>query len=179
MGLFDWGKKSSAKTKDEKKAALAKPAQGSFTVPADTKSKSSIPAETKKPSMKELYGEKEIGAGKVKSGKDEPESGTAKNRKIRKYGNAHRVIIKPLITEKAANLGALNKYAFMVAPKTNKIEISQAIDELYGIKPVNINIVNVTGKKVRHGKRQGKRKDWKKAVVTLPPGKSINIYEGV
>jgi large subunit ribosomal protein L23 len=87
--------------------------------------------------------------------------------------------VKPLITEKAANVGAHNKYVFSVQKSTNKIEIGKAIHEIYGIKPEAVNIVNVTGKKVRYGRINGVRSDWKKAVVTLPAGKTINIYEGV
>ena len=49
---------------------------------------------------------------------------------------------------------------------------------VYGIKPIKINILKITGKKVRFGRSFGKRKDWKKAVVTLPAGQTIQLYEG-
>ncbi len=123
-------------------------------------------------SMKELYGEQEVKiADSIKPGK--------KEKKIRRYGNAYKVLVKPLITEKAANLGAENKYVFEVSTSANKIEIAKAINEVYGIMPVNVNVINVQGKKVRSGRLQGKRKNWKKAIVMLPKGKTINIYEGV
>ncbi|MEA3449868.1 MAG: 50S ribosomal protein L23 [Patescibacteria group bacterium] len=89
------------------------------------------------------------------------------------------MLVRPLITEKAANLGSEDKYVFAVNKNANKIEIAKAINEVYGIKPIAVNIVRVGGKKVRHGRVQGRRKDWKKAIVTLPKGKTINIYEGV
>ncbi|MCU0679217.1 MAG: 50S ribosomal protein L23 [Planctomycetes bacterium] len=92
---------------------------------------------------------------------------------------AYRILIKPLVTEKAANLGAENKYVFAVAPSANKIEITKAVTQVYGIKPISVNIVRVKGKKVRYGRIRGERKDWKKAIIMLPAGKSINIYEGV
>ncbi|OGF26369.1 50S ribosomal protein L23 [Candidatus Falkowbacteria bacterium RIFOXYB2_FULL_47_14] len=89
------------------------------------------------------------------------------------------MIIRPLITEKAANLGAVNKYAFVVSDRANKIEVEKAVNELYGIKPTSVNMLKVLGKKTRRGRVTGRRKNWKKAIVTLPKGKSINIYEGV
>ena len=94
-------------------------------------------------------------------------------------GRAYRILVKPLITEKAANIGADSKYLFEVEADSNKIEISKAISEVYGVKPTAVNIIRISGKKVRHGRTLGRRKDWKKAVITLPKGKTINIYEGV
>lgn len=123
-------------------------------------------------SMKELYGESgQVARVATKDGK--------KVKKQRKYGHAYKTLIKPMVTEKAANLGAFNKYVFEVAPKVNKIEIAKAINEVYGIKPIDVNIIKMRGKKVNYGRYQGKRRDWKKAIVTLPAGKTINIYEGV
>jgi large subunit ribosomal protein L23 len=92
---------------------------------------------------------------------------------------AYRILIKPLITEKATNLAAENKYAFVISGKANKIEVAKAIKAVYGIKPIKINIVNVLGKKVRRGKISGTRNNWRKAIVTLPKGETIKIYEGV
>ncbi|MEK7067862.1 MAG: 50S ribosomal protein L23 [Patescibacteria group bacterium] len=95
------------------------------------------------------------------------------------YSESHRVLIKPLVTEKAAKIGVQNKYAFVVAGNVNKIMVARSIENVYGIKPVNVNIINLQGKIVDSRRWRGKRKDWKKAIVTLPKGKSINIYEGV
>jgi large subunit ribosomal protein L23 len=92
---------------------------------------------------------------------------------------AYRVLVKPLITEKASVAGTLNKYSFVVSLDANKVEISKAIEEVYGVKPVRVNVVRMEGKAVRTGRFPGKRKDWKKAIVTLPEGKTIQIYEGV
>ncbi|MEA1962937.1 MAG: 50S ribosomal protein L23 [Patescibacteria group bacterium] len=99
--------------------------------------------------------------------------------KTARAGRAYRVLSKPLITEKAGDLGALGKYFFVVENSANKIEISKAVLEVYWVKPVKVNVVSMPGKKTRSGKIRGKRKDWKKAIVTLPKGKSINFYEGV
>ncbi len=89
------------------------------------------------------------------------------------------VIIKPLLSEKAAVLASTNQYVFLVQKGSNRIQVSSAIQHTYGMKPVSVNILNVTGKKLRFGGRKGKRSDWKKAIVTLPAGQTINVYEGV
>ncbi len=96
-----------------------------------------------------------------------------------KANQAYRILVKPLITEKATQLSAENKYVFVVALKSNKIEIAKAIQAVYGVKPVKVNLSNVSGKKVTRGKIRGQRKDWRKAIVTLAKGQTIKIYEGV
>lgn len=96
-----------------------------------------------------------------------------------KTDQAYRILLKPLVTEKAADLGTFGKYVFMVDPSINKVEIKKAIRSIYGVDPVKINISNFSGKLVRYGRSWGRRKHWKKAVVTLRPGDKIEIYEGV
>ena len=90
----------------------------------------------------------------------------------------HGVLIRPLITEKSTDLGALNKYVFAVDVDANKIQITQAILSRYGVKPASVNILNFSGKKVRMGRSFGTRKGWKKAIITLPEGQTIQIQEG-
>lgn len=92
---------------------------------------------------------------------------------------AEKIIIKPLVTEKTAVMESLNKYGFIVARRATKEQIKLAINELYGIRPVAVNMVNVQGKSVRSGRHNGRRPDYKKALVTLPAGQSITIHEGV
>lgn len=128
-------------------------------------------ADDKKTSMKEMYADKKKAAA---PGKKTVEAKTKK-----KFANAYRVLVRPLITEKASILQQENKYVFEVSENSNKIEVAKAIEEVYNIKPVAVNTVRVIGKRVRSGKTRGKRRDWKKAVVTLPAGKTIKIYEGV
>ena len=89
------------------------------------------------------------------------------------------VIIKPLLSEKTAVLASTNQYVFLVRKEANRIQVSSAIKQTYGMQPVSVNILNVNGKKLRFGGRKGKRSDWKKAIVTIPAGKTINVYEGV
>ncbi|MCF7795099.1 50S ribosomal protein L23 [Patescibacteria group bacterium] len=100
-------------------------------------------------------------------------------KKSKKHGLAYKHLVKPLITEKAANLGINNQYVFIVGVNSNKVEIKKAINEVYGVKATNVNIINNEGKVVRRGRYTGKRKDTKKAIVTIEKGKSLNIYEGV
>ncbi len=128
-----------------------------------------------KTSMKELYGQDNKKTVDKKSIGEKKEVTTISTRN----GVAYKVLVRPVITEKAADLGVENKYVFAVNPKANKIEVAKAIDELYGVKPLAVNIIKVRGKKVRQGRYIGKRKDWKKAIVTLPAGKTIKVYEGV
>jgi len=89
------------------------------------------------------------------------------------------VIVRPLISEKAANLAGANQYVFVVRKNANRVQVRTAIKTMYGVSPLSINILNVPGKKVRFGRREGSRSDWKKAIITLPAGQTINVYEGV
>jgi large subunit ribosomal protein L23 len=97
----------------------------------------------------------------------------------RRHSQAYRVLVKPIITEKGTALAADSKYLFAVELKANKISVAKAIEDVYGIKPAKVNMVRMEGKTKVRGRIVGKRKDWKKAIVTLPAGKTINVYEGV
>ncbi|MFH1232487.1 MAG: 50S ribosomal protein L23 [Patescibacteria group bacterium] len=121
-------------------------------------------------SMKELYDLTDVGDNKQKK---------ISEKKVFKYAQAYNVLQKPLVTEKVTNLGICNKYVFVVANDTNKVEVAKAINQIYGVKPVKVNIIKMIGKATRSGKVSGKRKDWKKAIVTLSKGETIKIYEGV
>lgn len=87
------------------------------------------------------------------------------------------VIIKPIITEKSMKLLADdNKYTFKVAPTTNKIEIRQAVENLFGVKVTRVNVMNTKAKKRRVGRTVGVRPGYKKAIVTLAKGDSIPLF---
>ena len=88
-------------------------------------------------------------------------------------------IVRPLVTEKSAQLSAFNKYVFEVHAGMNKIEVRKAIKDIYNVDPINVQVVNVSGKHVRYGRSTGRTRDWKKAYVTLKSGDKIEIYEGV
>lgn len=91
-----------------------------------------------------------------------------------------KVIIRPLLTEKNARMKeAENRVVFEVAPDANKIEIKKAVEEAFRVSVEAVNILNVRGKIKRLGKSFGKRRDWKKAIVTLKEGNTIEFFEGV
>lgn len=90
-------------------------------------------------------------------------------------GNAYRVLKAPLFTEKTAKEVENGKYAFVVGNDANKTMVIDAIQRVYNVKPVKVNIIKVSGKKVRRGRQLGKRVDWKKAIITLKKGDVIDI----
>ena len=102
-----------------------------------------------------------------------------KSTKKENTGAAYRVLLRPLVTEKASSLTPLNQYVFAVANRANKRSIAEAVYQVYGIRPTRVNVIAVRGKFVRSGQTASRRSDWKKALVTLPAGKTISIYEGV
>jgi large subunit ribosomal protein L23 len=91
-----------------------------------------------------------------------------------------QVVRKPLVTERFAALRERdNKYIFEVHPDANKHEIRQAIEHYFGVKVTDVRTMNVVGKVKRLGRFQGKRADWKKAIVTLAEGDSIDLFDQV
>jgi large subunit ribosomal protein L23 len=92
----------------------------------------------------------------------------------------YQVIKKPLITEKGnAQKEQLNQITLRVDRKANKVEIRRAVETLFKTQVLDVKTMNVKGKKRRIGRNVGKRPDWKKAVVKLAPGKTIEFFEGV
>ena len=99
--------------------------------------------------------------------------------KLANHNLAYKILVKPLVTEKSAIAESKNKYSFVVVKSANKNQIKTAIEEVYGVKPSNINVANMEGRRVRFGKSMGRRNDYKKAIITLPEGKTIDIHTGV
>jgi len=94
------------------------------------------------------------------------------------------VLVKPILTEKAnSQQEKLRKYAFKVARKANKLEIKKAIEEFYGVSVVDVNTVVVPGKnKTRYTKAgfiQGQKPSYKKALVTVAEGDTIDLYANI
>ena len=92
--------------------------------------------------------------------------------------DARDILVRPLITERTTQLMAEGKYVFVVAKAANKIEIAKAVSEIFKVKVAKVNTVNVIGKKKRMGRTRGKRPDYKKAIVKLAPGETIEFFEG-
>ncbi len=86
-----------------------------------------------------------------------------------------QVIIEPHITEKSTALSADNKYVFKVHPKANKLEVRRAMREIYDVVPRDIRVMSVPGKKRRLGRTEGRKPGYKKAVVTLQEGDTIDL----
>lgn len=93
--------------------------------------------------------------------------------------SAYKILLYPQISEKATYLNEENKYVFIVSKNAHKKEISQAVKDIYGIKPLSVNTIKVGGKRRRYGRNIGKTSDYKKAIVALPKGETIQIYDGV
>jgi large subunit ribosomal protein L23 len=88
---------------------------------------------------------------------------------------ASRILLRPIITEKATALESLNKYVFEVSRNANKVEIKKAIKELYNVEPIKVSIINIKPKPVRYGKAVGTTKGFKKAIITLKKGEKIDL----
>jgi len=94
--------------------------------------------------------------------------------------DARDIIINPVITEKSLVKAEEKKYTFKVHKSANKYQIKDAIEEIFEVKVAQVNTMNMLGKVKRMGRTQGKRADWKKAVVTLTEdSKEIKFFEGV
>lgn len=94
------------------------------------------------------------------------------------------IIIKPVITEKMTQIGEkLNQYAFIVDRKANKIQIRTAIEELYGVRVLKINTMNHIGKlksrMTKSGYLTGRTNAYKKAIVTLSEGETIDFFSNI
>jgi large subunit ribosomal protein L23 len=92
--------------------------------------------------------------------------------------NAREVIVRPVISEKSYALLAANKYTFRVHERSNKTQVRQAVEEIFGVRVTGVRTVWVKPKPKRRGWTTGQRRRWKKAVVTLHPDDSIELFEG-
>lgn len=92
--------------------------------------------------------------------------------------NEHRImkiLLNPRISEKTTRLQQNNQYVFRVHNAATKKEIMQAVKELFTVEVEKVGVCNVKGKKRRFGRIEGRRKDWKKAYVTLKSGQKIDL----
>lgn len=92
----------------------------------------------------------------------------------------HDIIKRPLITERSMDDMALGKYSFEVDKRANKSEVKKAVETIFGVKVKSVNTMNMKGKTKRQGVHQGRRPNWKKAIVTLTEdSKTIEFFEGM
>lgn len=90
------------------------------------------------------------------------------------------VIVRPVVTEKSTTaLDTLGAYTFVVNKAANKHEIRQAVEKLFNVRVKSVRTMQYRGKQRRVGRTIGRRADWKKAIVTLAEGDTIQLFEGV
>ena len=92
----------------------------------------------------------------------------------------HEIIRRPLITEKASiQKETANQVTFEVDRRANRIEIKKAVEKIFNVNVTGVRTMQVKGKTKQRGRIVGKRRSWKKAVVTLAPSNRIDFFEGV
>lgn len=108
-----------------------------------------------------------------------PKKAVAKKGKIElvQYPIAYKVLTKPRITEKAHMSLGLNKYIFQVASDATKVLIKKAIEEVYAVHVVAVNTITIPAKKRNFGRSGGFKSAFKKAIVTLKEGESIELFQ--
>ena len=92
--------------------------------------------------------------------------------------HASQVILAPIVSEKSYHGSTLGTYTFRVHKDAHKTQIRQAVEELFEVKVVRVNVISVPAKPKRRGQFKGIRPGWKKAVVQLRAGDTIEIFEG-
>jgi large subunit ribosomal protein L23 len=96
---------------------------------------------------------------------------------------AHDIILRPVISEKSMDESQRGKYTFAVVDDANKIQIAAAVEEIFKVKVVDVNVLTTKSKQKRGGMRRsrvyGMTTPWRKAIVTLAPGQKIEFFEAV
>lgn len=155
MSIFDKFKK---KAEGPAKGSVAKQ-----VVDSDTKKKD------EKPAVK-----------KAKAKKDEKKVEKKEKKAVQIVSKkATQTLIEPIVSEKSAQLSDRGVVAFKVNVDANKVEVRNAFRELYNVTPAKVNMMNVRGHAMRFGRLRGRTKDYKKALITLPKGTRVDIFEGV
>jgi large subunit ribosomal protein L23 len=97
--------------------------------------------------------------------------------------SAHEIILRPVISEKSMDESQRGKYTFAVATDASKIQIEAAVEEIFKVKVVAVNVLTTKSKEKRGGTRRsriaGRTTPWRKAIVTLAPGQKIEFFEAV
>ncbi len=94
--------------------------------------------------------------------------------------NAYDVVKRPVITEKTSiQKEDANQITFEVDRRANRVMIRKAVESIFGVNVIGVRTMHVKGKVKQRGRIVGKRRDWKKAIVTLVPGERIDFFEGV
>jgi large subunit ribosomal protein L23 len=91
----------------------------------------------------------------------------------------YEVLRRPIVTEKSSLQGERGRYTFEVHPQANKHQVKEAVEKVFDVQVVAVNIINVPGKRRRYGRHLSNPHPWKKATVRLAEGQSIGFFEGV
>lgn len=120
-----------------------------------------------------------VGSGAEKNEKSEKAVPPETKKRVQRDDTrqAFRVLVRPMVTEKSTQLRTQNRYAFAVNRRATKLSVKDAVLALYGVRPNDVTIQNFDGKFVRYGRSVGRTKAWKRAIVTLPAGKTIDVSE--
>jgi large subunit ribosomal protein L23 len=89
-----------------------------------------------------------------------------------------QVLIRPVVSEKSYALMAEGKYTFRVHDRAHKVQIAQAVEEVFGVQVRSVRTAKVNSKPKRRGLHSGRSRSWKKAIVQLAPGERIELFEG-
>lgn len=98
-----------------------------------------------------------------------------KNVAVKETGNAYRVLLAPMMTEKTVRQETMGQYSFKVAKSANKIEVKKAVHAVYGVMPEQVRIVITKPRNVRFRAKKGVQGAWKKAIVILKKGDKIDV----
>lgn len=174
-------KKKKADVEKSESKDLVSAKGGSVFGRKTSKEKEKVDKKGKKPSFAKATDGRDLTISEITGQERVKKGGKSVKKHVAKHDTkqAYKVLIRPLITEKASYLKAENKYLFEVNKFANKNEIKKAVFHVYGIWPENIHIINLRGKEIRYGRSSGITKSRKKAIVTLKQGDNIEIYEGV
>ena len=107
----------------------------------------------------------------AEKGEQQPKTETVKSKED--TGDAYLLLVKPMFTEKSYKQANLSKFTFKVHPKANKVSVAKAIEKVYDVHVLRVNMVNVRGKGRNFGRAKGRTSDWKKAIITLKQGETI------
>ncbi|HAL62713.1 MAG TPA: 50S ribosomal protein L23 [Chloroflexi bacterium] len=91
----------------------------------------------------------------------------------------HEVLRRPIVTEKTTMQSEQGMYTFEVDRRANKLQVKEAVEKVFGVDVVSVNIINVPGKPRRWGRHVSRTPSWKKAIVKLAEGQRIELFEGV
>ncbi len=162
MGIFDrW-------TSNKGKAAKA-PSKGEAAEATKKRAFASVPSSQAEPKKKPDQNAKPSSAASETPAKQPAASTEMKDLSQQ----AFKTLLRPVVTEKSSRRAG--QYTFEVHPEATKADVQNAVQNVYGVRPVAVNSMNRLGKMVRYGRLYGRTRGRKKAIVTLPDGKTIDV----